>query len=142
MSFRGIFNCYSISVLQDYWKISCCMSYNKSCNFLQHKIFSKSICNYIYLKVKIYNIIYIIYMCCSFCNFLLFHFPYYLLLFLHIFLHAYTLSFFLTTVQQINKLMIILMKCVENRVVRLTTSTIALILKDNLALNHVVCYYF
>ena len=85
-----------------------------------------------YLKVKIYNIIYIIYMCCSFCSFLLFPSPYYLLLFLSTLLHAYTLSFFLTTVQQTRKLMIILMKCVENRVVRLTTSTIALILKDNL----------
>ena len=70
-------------------------------------------------------------MCCSFCSFLLFPFPYYLLLFLPILLHAHTRSFFLTTVQQMRKIMIILRKCVENRVVRLTTSTIALIIKDN-----------
>ncbi len=74
-------------------------------------------------------------LCCSFCSFFVFHFPISLLLFLSAFLHAHTRSFFLTTVQQMNKFMIILMKCVENRVVRLTTSTIALILKDNLAIN-------
>jgi len=68
-------------------------------------------------------------LCCSFCSFFVFHFPISLLLFLHTLLHAHIRSFFLTTVQQMRKIMIILRKCVENRVVRLTTSTIALIIK-------------